>query len=82
MASYIHARSRLSGKSLIATLYEVIDDVVAAVERIRRTLGEGKARAAWDSFARGYIGYHIHNPRYRLQDVFGALVEDSDAGVA
>lgn len=72
VASYIHARSRLSKKTLIATLYEVIDDVVAAVERIRCALGDGKAREAWDSFARGYVGYHVNNPRYRLEDVFGA----------
>ncbi|KAI0728385.1 Trichodiene synthase [Fomitopsis betulina] len=72
VASYIHARARVTNKLPIATLHEVIDEVVTAAERIRRTLGDGRARKAWDSFERGYIGFHIGDPRYRLQDIFGA----------
>ncbi|KAH9926482.1 isoprenoid synthase domain-containing protein [Fomitopsis serialis] len=72
VASYIHARARITGRSTIATLREVIDEVVAASERIRRTLGEGPAREAWDSFERGYIRFHVGDPRYRLQDIIGA----------
>lgn len=72
VTSYIHARARVTGKSPIATLHEVIDEVVAAAKRIRRTLGNGRARQAWDSFERGYIGFHVGDPRYRLQDVFGS----------
>ena len=71
VVSYIHTRSRLSGKTLVATLHEVIDEVVTAAEQIRLTLGDGKARIAWDSFVRGYIAFHVDNPRYRLQDIFG-----------
>ena len=72
VTSYIHARAHVTGKSLITTLQEVIDEVVAAAKRVRRTLGNSKARKAWDSFERGYIGFHIGDPRYRLQDIFGA----------
>ncbi|KAH9830415.1 isoprenoid synthase domain-containing protein [Rhodofomes roseus] len=72
ISSYIHARARATGKSTVATLREVSDEVVNASQRIRRTLGEGRARDAWDSFERGYIGFHVGDPRYRLQDIFGA----------
>ncbi|KAH9926455.1 isoprenoid synthase domain-containing protein [Fomitopsis serialis] len=72
VTSYIHARAHVTGKSTPATLREVIDEVVAAAERIRRTLGEGPAREAWDSFERGYIGFHAGDPRYRMQDIIGA----------
>ena len=70
MTSYIHARARVTGKSSSATLDEVIDEAVAAAQRVRRMLGDGKARKAWDSFERGYIS--AGDPRYRLQDVLGA----------
>lgn len=80
VASYIHARARVTGKPPIATLHEVIDEVVAAAERIRCTLGNGKARKAWDSFERGYIGFHIGDPRYRLRDIFGHWEYMRDAG--
>lgn len=78
-SSYIHARARLSDKTLIATLHEVIDEVVAAVDRARRTLGDGTARIAWDSFIRGYIAFHINNPRYRLQDILDGHMVDAGA---
>ncbi|KZT73399.1 terpenoid synthase [Daedalea quercina L-15889] len=71
VASYIHARARVTGKSPLVTLHEVIDEVVASTERIRRTLGNSRAREAWDSFERGYISFHVGDPRYRLQDIFG-----------
>ena len=81
VASYIHARARVTGKTLIATLYDVIDKVVAAAERIRRILGDGEARKAWDSVERGYIGFHIESPRYRLQEVFGSGMHTMDSAL-
>ena len=71
VTSYIQARARVTGKPPSATLDEVIDEAVAAAQRVRRMLGEGKARKAWDSFERGYISFHAGDPRYRLQDVLG-----------
>lgn len=71
-SSYIHARARVTGKSLHDTLSEVAREVVAALERVKKHLGEGPARDAWDSFERGYVSFHLHNPRYRLREVVGA----------
>lgn len=70
-SSYIHARARTTNTSPYEILQEVIDEVVAAVERIRRLLGEGPARDAWDSFESGYIQFHLEAPRYRLGDILG-----------
>ncbi|PCH34034.1 terpenoid synthase [Wolfiporia cocos MD-104 SS10] len=67
--NYIHERATITGGSVSETLYRVIDDTVVAVERVRRILGEGAARAAWESFATGYITVHIENPRYRLGEI-------------
>ena len=47
----------------------VINETIDAVDRIRSILGEGPARNAWESFAGGYINYHIYAPRYRLNEV-------------
>ncbi|KZT00027.1 terpenoid synthase [Laetiporus sulphureus 93-53] len=69
--TYIHERASVTGKSVPETLQAVISDTVAAVERIRDILGEGEVRDAWESFAAGYIGVHMINPRYRLKDVLG-----------
>ncbi|PCH34391.1 terpenoid synthase [Wolfiporia cocos MD-104 SS10] len=69
--NYIHERATISGKSVIHTLQDVINDTVAAVGRIRDVLGEGEARDAFESFAAGYIGVHTETPRYRLKEITG-----------
>ncbi|KAH9944603.1 isoprenoid synthase domain-containing protein [Amylocystis lapponica] len=69
--NYIGDRASLSGKMPLEILQEVIDDTVAAVERIREILGEGPARDAWEGFAAGYISVHTMSPRYRLQEIIG-----------
>lgn len=51
----------------------MIDEAVAATERVRHILGEGKARDAWESFANGYISVHLLSPRYRLQQLISAV---------
>ncbi|KAI0927893.1 terpene cyclase [Taiwanofungus camphoratus] len=69
--NYIQDRAAVTGRSALETLREVINDTVVAMGRIRAILGEGEARDAWESFAKGYISSHFVNPRYRLRDVFG-----------
>lgn len=62
-------RARASGMSVQDTLQEVVEETITLVERIRNILGKGPARDAWESFARGWIAFHIHSPRYRLKDL-------------
>ncbi|KZT01139.1 terpenoid synthase [Laetiporus sulphureus 93-53] len=69
--TYIHKRASVTRKSVPETLQAVISDTVATVERIRDILGEGEVRDAWETFAVGYIGAYMVNPRYRLKDVLG-----------
>ncbi|GBE82198.1 predicted protein [Sparassis crispa] len=70
--NYIGDRALIEGKSSLEILREVIGETAAAAERVRHILGEGEARDAWESFARGYIGVHTCSPRYRLQEVIGS----------
>ncbi|EMD31444.1 hypothetical protein CERSUDRAFT_162846 [Gelatoporia subvermispora B] len=67
--NYVQDRALVSGKTSLEALNDVIEDTIAIVERVRRILGEGKARDAWESFVAGYISYHVNNPRYRLADI-------------
>ncbi|GBE82195.1 predicted protein [Sparassis crispa] len=70
--NYIGDRGLVEGKSALEVLREVIDETVGAAERVRRILGEGEARDAWENFVRGYTSFHISSPRYRLQEVVGS----------
>ncbi|CCL98542.1 uncharacterized protein FIBRA_00542 [Fibroporia radiculosa] len=67
--NYISDRARVTSKSILETLQDTVDETVAAHHRIRSILGEGAARDAWDSFANGYISFHLGDPRYRLRDL-------------
>lgn len=55
-------------------LERIIDYTIALVHRVRRILGEGKARDAWESFAAGYIRYHLRTERYRLVEILPDLL--------
>ncbi|KAH9949258.1 hypothetical protein B0H21DRAFT_820260 [Amylocystis lapponica] len=69
--NYIRDRASLSSMTALEMLREVIDETVAAMERIRVILGEGPARDAWEGFAAGYINGHTKCLRYRLQEIIG-----------
>ena len=65
--NYMSDRARACGKSAQDTLQEVIDETVATVARVRKLSAEGPPRDAWEPFARGWIAFHMHSPRYRLK---------------
>ncbi|KZT12294.1 terpenoid synthase [Laetiporus sulphureus 93-53] len=67
--NYMSDRAIATGKTTLETLQEVIDETVVIVERIRKILGEGKVRDAWEAFARGWIAFHTSSPRYRLREL-------------
>ncbi|OCH85971.1 terpenoid synthase [Obba rivulosa] len=76
VGNYISDRALVSGKPSLETLREVIDEAVAARERIHDILGEGDIRDTWDAFVTGAIAFHVIDPRYRLQEI----LEDSCIG--
>ncbi|PCH35536.1 terpenoid synthase [Wolfiporia cocos MD-104 SS10] len=67
--NYIDERAASTGKTTSEVLSDIVDETTVVVERIRRILGEGASREAWEVFMHGNILYHIGTPRYRLQDV-------------
>lgn len=69
--NYVQDRALVSGKSSLETLNDVIEDTIAGVERVRRILGEGKTRDAYESFVAGYVAFHVNSTRYRLADIIG-----------
>lgn len=71
VANYIRDRARVTGKSSLDTLREVIDETVEAADRVRIILGEGAARDVWDTFAMRFIKFHCASPRYRLAEILG-----------
>lgn len=73
--NYVSLRAGYERKTSISTLDGVIKDCVAAFRRTRLVLsGRGAYAEAWQTFAMGYVTFHVTNPRYRL-DEFGAWAQ-------
>lgn len=67
--NYMGDRAITTGKPTLETIRDVIDETIIITERIRKILGEGPAREAWESFAKGWISYHTSSARYRLREL-------------
>ncbi|OCH84681.1 terpenoid synthase [Obba rivulosa] len=80
LGTYITDRAYASGKTHLETLREVVDETVAAATRIRKLLGEGPARDAWDAFVKAYIAFHASTPKYRLHEIMDVhyVLEDTE----
>ena len=74
--NFIHRYSRVHRKTIRDTFEDMKERVINRNNTIRMILGEGKARDAWDSFAKGFIQFHIVSPRYKLRDVIPELLND------
>ncbi|EMD37274.1 hypothetical protein CERSUDRAFT_113927 [Gelatoporia subvermispora B] len=77
--TYITDRAYASGKSHLEVLRDVVDDTVAVASRVRKLLGEGPARDAWDVFVKNYIAFHVSTPKYRLREIMDVhyVLEDT-----
>ncbi|EKM53546.1 uncharacterized protein PHACADRAFT_125341 [Phanerochaete carnosa HHB-10118-sp] len=64
--NFIHDRARVTGKDTRTVVVELLEDVVAAVHRVREILEGEKEREAWERFLSGYIAFHLLTPRYQL----------------
>ncbi|KZT01137.1 terpenoid synthase [Laetiporus sulphureus 93-53] len=69
--TYVHDRAFTTRSTLLQTISQAVNEAIATAERIRKLLGKGAARDAWDSFERGYTTFHLLSPRYRLQEILG-----------
>ncbi|EMD37621.1 hypothetical protein CERSUDRAFT_154363 [Gelatoporia subvermispora B] len=76
--TYVLDRACTTGKMHVEALYEVVDDTVDIVKRVRRIPREGPARDAWDTFVTAYIAFHTNTPKYRLQEIMDVyyLIQD------
>ncbi|TFY57851.1 hypothetical protein EVJ58_g6774 [Rhodofomes roseus] len=80
--NYVSDRARACGKSREATLLEIVDETVMLVTRIRRILGDGPVRDAWESFAEGWLAFHVCSPRYKLRELINCeYVVVGDLGI-
>ncbi|EMD37271.1 hypothetical protein CERSUDRAFT_105307 [Gelatoporia subvermispora B] len=77
--TYITDRAYASGRSHLETLRDIVDDTVAVANRVRKLLGEGSARDAWDVLVTNYIAFHVSTPKYRLREIMDVhyVLEDT-----
>ena len=67
--TYIRDRAAASGKSTGEVLNDLVDETVAAYQRIERILHGRQENNGWHRFAIGYFYFHVHSDRYRLQEL-------------
>ncbi|KAI0820535.1 Trichodiene synthase-domain-containing protein [Trametes gibbosa] len=76
--TFVHERALLTQKTVAEVMSELVDEAVAACDRVRAILQGGKEREAWESFLAGYVAWHRFTPRYRLDEVFGSSMEERE----
>jgi len=68
-STYIYSYAKVHSKTIPQAMRSALDQILACAHRIKLILGEGEALDAWESFAAGYTQYHLHTPRYQLQEI-------------
>lgn len=66
---YINRYMQVYGMTMEEAVHAVVEKTVASLERVRKILGQGRAREAWEDFASGYIYFHLYCPRYRMKEL-------------
>ena len=63
--NYVHFRARVNGKTVLETLKDVAEDILAANERIIRVLQSTSPESivAWRNFVYGYSCVHLLSSR-------------------
>ncbi|KAI0343534.1 terpenoid synthase [Trametopsis cervina] len=64
----VHGRAAASGKDVISTLADIVDETTGSASRVRDLL-KGREKDAWEEFMAGYFTFHYLAPRYRLDEV-------------
>lgn len=72
--TYVLNYAAINQVSEAEALGRIIDYTISLIHRVRGILGEGKARDAWESFASGYIRYHLQTERYKLVEILPDLL--------
>ena len=66
--NYVHRHARAHDQTVAESLKNLLDEVVAIVHVVEGML-TGSARHAWDQFVAGYTQFHLHTPRYLMNEV-------------
>jgi len=68
--NYIHNRAYVENKAPLQVLDEISQELLSSRDAIRVALANSpNALKAWKDFERGYIGWHIAQDRYKLDDL-------------
>lgn len=72
--NFVSLRAGYARSDKLSALKDTIKDCVGAFKRASVVFkGRGTYDEAWHTFARGYVTFHLTNPRYRLAE-FGLEV--------
>lgn len=57
---YVNRYGQLYGKTLEQSIEDLVEKIITTTERIRKILGEGRARDAWEYFASGFVHFGLY----------------------
>ncbi|KAI0692160.1 hypothetical protein BC835DRAFT_1416737 [Cytidiella melzeri] len=70
--NYVHDRALITKKNIETVLTELVNEVIASIERARSILKGEKEKETWERFLAGYASYHWMTPRYKLEELLGS----------
>ena len=68
-AAYVARYAQLNGKTIEESVDALSEKIISITERVRKILGDGQAREAWENFASGFVRFNLFCPRYRWKEV-------------
>ena len=66
--NYVSLYAQSHGKTKPEALKELLDETVSVIRHVQDILS-GTERWAWDEFVAGYTQFHLHTPRYLLNEI-------------
>ena len=73
--SYVFRYMQVHEKTLEQSVDDLIEKIISAMEQVRKILGDGRAREAWEAFATGFVQFSLSCPRYRMREVIPEYFE-------
>lgn len=67
--SYVSRYMKVHDKTLERSVDDLMEKIISAMEKVRKILGDGRAREAWETFATGFVQFSLSCPRYRMKEV-------------
>ena len=64
--NYLHNRAHVTGRSILDTLQDTVDDILAANARIMKILESTDALTSWKRFVNGYLYVSLYFISFRF----------------